>query len=901
MAKFLFHTGRWSFLHKWMVLIFWLVTLAAVAGSALTFQKGFNDLFEISDVPTTHATETLMEKFPGTKNPAAAADVNVVFQAPEGHKLDEPQYMKAMDETVQHVKDHVPQLGDTMRFHNPVTMNAGFEKELVKQMTAQGLPEQTARADADNLRTWSADGRTGIATFSFDVPLPADVTEEDRDAVYDAIAKSRDAGLTVEVGGPGFGDPIAVEPISEIAGVIVALIILFITFGSLIAAGLPLITAVIGVGIGALLTVGATAFGPLNSMTPTLGVMIGLAVGIDYALFIMSRYRDELKRGRSKPDAIGLATGTAGSAVVFAGLTVIIALLGLRLAGIPFLAYMGYSAAAFVFIAVLVALTLLPALVGIFAGRLFKKDAARAGVALADSGDAERGGVGATGGTEVVEGAGVARRAGATGGAEAPRRARTVESAGVARRAGAPDSAEREGLSMKWVKLVHRVPGLMLALVMACLAALTTPAMDLQLSLPSDSTSNVDSTQRKAAELTAEGFGAGRNAPFLVLVNATNVNENAEALKPYVQAQLQQGAQGQQSQQRSGGQGQQDAQRGAQGQGQDRQQSSEDQGKSHNNRLQAARSAAFIYAVSELSNNADVKHAQLVGQSPDGTTAQILVTPNGGPIDERTVQLIHGLRSQQTLIEAATGADMGITGFTPIQQDVTDKLEDAMPIYLGLVVGLALLLLLMVFRSLLVPIMAAAGFLLSVGAAFGVTVLVWQKGLWGLWDSPGPLISFMPIFLIGVTFGLAMDYQVFIVSRMRERFIHESKRTAHNSPYTPTEDSVIFGFGLGARVVTAAALIMIGVFASFVFQPLPFIQIFGFALGAGVLFDAFFIRMTAIPALMILHGRWTWYMPKWLDKILPTFDVEGEKLEAAFNSGEIHQMGDDAVGARRGS
>ena len=905
MAKFLFHTGRWSFLHKWMVLIFWLVTLAAVAGSALTFQKGFNDLFEISDVPTTHATETLMEKFPGTKNPAAAADVNVVFQAPEGHKLDEPQYMKAMDETVQHVKDHVPQLGDTMRFHNPVTMNAGLEKELVKQLTAQGLPEQTARADADNLRTWSADGRTGIATFSFDVPLPADVTKEDRDAVYDAIAKSRDAGLTVEVGGPGFGDPIAVEPISEIAGVIVALIILFITFGSLIAAGLPLITAVIGVGIGALLTVGATAFGPLNSMTPTLGVMIGLAVGIDYALFIMSRYRDELKRGRSKPDAIGLATGTAGSAVVFAGLTVIIALLGLRLAGIPFLAYMGYSAAAFVFIAVLVALTLLPALVGIFAGRLFKKDAARAGVALADSGNAERGGVGVTGGTEVVEGAGIARRAGATDGAEAPRRARTVENAGVARRAGATDGAEREGLSMKWVKLVHRVPGLMLALVMACLAALTTPAMDLQLSLPSDSTSNVDSTQRKAAELTAEGFGAGRNAPFLVLVNATNVNENAEALKPYVQAQLQQGGRDQaeqgQDQQRSGDQGQQDAQQGAQGQGQDRQQSSEDQGKSHNNRLQAARSAAFIYAVSELSNNADVKHAQLVGQSPDGTTAQILVTPNGGPIDERTVQLIHGLRSQQTLIEAATGADMGITGFTPIQQDVTDKLEDAMPIYLGLVVGLALLLLLMVFRSLLVPVMAAAGFLLSVGAAFGVTVLVWQKGLWGLWDSPGPLISFMPIFLIGVTFGLAMDYQVFIVSRMRERFIHESKRTAHKSPYTPTEDSVIFGFGLGARVVTAAALIMIGVFASFVFQPLPFIQIFGFALGAGVLFDAFFIRMTAIPALMILHGRWTWYMPKWLDKILPTFDVEGEKLEAAFNSGEIHQMGDDAVGARRGS
>lgn len=857
MAKFLFHTGRWSFLHKWTVLIFWLVTLAAVAGTALTFQKGFNDLFEITDVPTTHATETLTEKFPGTKNPAASADVNIVFQAPEGHRLDEPQYMKAMDETVRHVKDNVPQLGDTMRFHNPVSMNAGLEKELVKQLTEQGLPEVTARADADNLRTWSADGRTGISTFSFDVPLPAEVTEQDRDAVYDAVSKARDAGLIVEIGGPGFGDPIAIEPISEIAGVIVALIILCITFGSLIAAGLPLITAIIGVGIGALLTVGATAFGPLNSMTPTLGVMIGLAVGIDYALFIMSRYRDELRRGRSKPDAIGLATGTAGSAVVFAGLTVIIALLGLRLANIPFLAYMGYSAAAFVFIAVLVALTLLPALVGFSSRRLFKKDAAL--------GDKAR-----------------------TSTTNAP------ESA---------DSATREGLSMKWVKLVHRVPGLMLALVMASLAALAVPAMDLELSLPSDSTSNVDSTQRKAADLTAEGFGAGRNAPFLVLVNATKVNENSEALKPYVQAQLQQDQQkqGQQKQnQQKRDQRSTDQQNSEQTEPAQRKQRGQGQNTPVDPRQQAARSAAFIYTVGELSNNADVKHAQLVGRSPDGTTAQVLVTPNGGPTDKRTVQLIHGLRAQQSMIESATGADIGITGFTPIQQDVTDQLKEAMPIYLGLVVGLALLLLLMVFRSLLVPVMAAAGFLLSVGAAFGVTVLVWQKGLWGLWDSPGPLISFMPIFLIGVTFGLAMDYQVFIVSRMRERFIHKSKARAEHSAYTPTEDSVIFGFGLGARVVTAAALIMIGVFASFVFQPLPFIQIFGFALGAGVLFDAFFIRMTAIPALMMLHGRWTWYMPKWLDKILPTFDVEGEKLERAFNSGEIRQMEGESQRASTG-
>ncbi|HIW95646.1 MAG TPA: MMPL family transporter, partial [Candidatus Corynebacterium gallistercoris] len=202
---------------------------------------------------------------------------------------------------------------------------------------------------------------------------------------------------------------------------------------------------------------------------------------------------------------------------------------------------------------------------------------------------------------------------------------------------------------------------------------------------------------------------------------------------------------------------------------------------------------------------------------------------------------------------------------------------------------------LMVFRSLLVPLMAVGGFLLSVGAAFGVTVLVWQEGLWGLWHSPGPLISFMPIFLIGVTFGLAMDYQVFIVSRMRERYIHRSQEEAarEGAKYSATEDSVIYGFGLGARVVTAAALIMIGVFASFIFQPLPFIQIFGFALGAGVLFDAFFIRMTMIPALMVLFNRATWKMPRWMEKVLPTFDVEGSAVEKAFSAGEIERLDDE--------
>ncbi|MDN6323946.1 MAG: MMPL family transporter, partial [Corynebacterium sp.] len=392
--------------------------------------------------------------------------------------------------------------------------------------------------------------------------------------------------------------------------------------------------------------------------------------------------------------------------------------------------------------------------------------------------------------------------------------------------------------------LVHRAPGGFLLLVVVSLVLLTLPAMNLQLSLPSDKTSTLDTTQRQSAEMLEEGFGAGRNSPFLVIVNTDDVDPTSSALSPLVRG------------------GVEPAQ------------------------------AAFVTVKDRLANNVGVKHSQLIAASEDGSTAQILVTPETGPTDERTAQLIQQLRAQQEVLENETGVDMGITGLVPIQQDVTDRLADAMPIYLALVVGLALVLLLMVFRSLMVPVMAAAGFLLSVGAAFGVTVLFWQEGLWGLISSPGPLISFMPIFLIGVTFGLAMDYQVFIVSRMRERFTLHSHEAAKTSKYNAVEDSVIGGFGLGAKVVTAAALIMICVFASFIAQPLPFIQIFGFALGVGVLFDAFFIRMTLIPALMFLCGRATWYMPRWLDRILPSVDVEGAKLEEAYASGKVERMED---------
>lgn len=867
MAKILFNLGRWSYLHKKRVIAAWLLLLVGIAAAALGFQKGFNDIFEIKDVPSTHATEMLQEKFPGTKNPAESTDVNIVFGAPEGKKLEDPELMAAMDETVASLRNNVPDFKEGMQFGNPVELNDKLGKMLVDQMTKQGMPEATAKSDAENLRMYSADGRYGTMTFSYDVPLPADVTDEDRQAVHDAIQISRDAGMDVEVGGPGFGDPIEVEPISEIAGVVVALVILAFTFGSLLAAGLPLATAIVGVGIGALVTVGATAVLPLNSITPTLGLMIGLAVGIDYALFIMSRYRDELRQGRSRPDAIGLASGTAGSAVVFAGLTVTIALVGLRLADIPFLSYMGYFAAVSVMVAVAVALTFLPALLGACGSRVFRKDAtfgAQYASAL------------------VGEGAAHGYFTGGPAGHGRAVRVGRENTRGEHERVD--DRQRKHGLASRWIRLVYSFPGISIAVVMLVLAALTLPALNLQLSLPNDKTSNVDSTQRKAAEMIEAGFGPGRNAPFLVVVNGENANPDSPALATYMKGQADTPRDGEQPAPDQGGNAQ-----GAEGQADAQGENAQGAG----DKAKAAAQASFIYTMENLGSNIHVKHAQLIGQSDDGLAAQLLITPEGGPTEEGTATLIHALRGQQNVIEKETGVDMGITGLIPIQQDVTDRLSNAMPVYLALVVGLALVLLLMIFRSITVPIMAALGFLLSVGGAFGLTVLVWQEGWAGLWNSPGPLISFMPIFLIGVTFGLAMDYQMFIVSRMRERFKHESFEAAKTSKYTPVEDSVIFGFGMGAKVVTVAALIMIGVFASFIFQPLPFVQIFGFALGAAVLFDAFLVRMTFIPAMMMLLGKATWYMPKWLDRVLPTFDIEGSQLERDFRSGAIQRLDDE--------
>ncbi|OFT58828.1 multidrug RND transporter [Corynebacterium sp. HMSC05H05] len=783
MAKLLYKLGRWSYLHKWRVIVAWLLLLGATAAGALSLMKPFTDEFAIENTPAIDALDSMAENFPDAGNVATAPSVNLVFAAPEGERLDTPEHMAAMDQTVGYIRDHLGVEGQ--RFGNPVQVNEELQRIIIDQMSEMGMPSERAEADAHNMRMLSDDGRIAYTTFDFDAPSSMSVDQADRDVVTEAMQLGRDAGLQVEAGGAGFGDPIAVKTTSEMVGLGVAFVVLVVTFGSLAASVIPLISAVVGVGIGALLVLLTTHWVELNNVTPVLAVMIGLAVGIDYALFILSRYRQEA-RDLPPDEAAGMAVGTAGSSVVFAGTTVFTALVALALAGIEFLTWMGLAAAATVAISVLVALTLVPALLGLWGSKAF---------------------------------------AGKIPGL-----------------AGNPGPGKRPGkdldgnsLGRRWVRFVEKAPGLVMAVVVLGLSALSIPVLNLEMALPSDTTSNLDTTQRKSADLMAEGFGPGVNAPLLLVVDAHSVNPDSEILQPYMDA----------IPDEAGG----DAEKAAM--------------------------ASFIYTVGEVGAVGGITHAQLIGANEDFTAAQILATPDGGPEEQRTLSVAHGVRDVIGQVEDATGTDIGLTGLTAVQMDITEELAEAMPLYLTIVVGLAIVLLMVVFRSILVPLVAGLGFLLSVGAAFGVTVLVFQEGLFGLVNTPGPILSFLPIFMIGVTFGLAMDYQVFLVTRIREAYL----KRGNVDKLRAVHESTVEGFAQGARVVTAAAIIMIAVFIAFLDQPLPFIQIFGFALGIAVLFDAFFIRMALVPATMYILGRSTWWMPKWLDRLLPEVDVEGTELE----------------------
>ncbi|MEN3362192.1 MAG: putative drug exporter of the superfamily [Mycobacteriales bacterium] len=712
MASYLYRLGRFAFRRRRLVAVLWLAVLAATLAGAATLSGPTADAFRIPGTPSQKAIDLLSERFPEAS--AGGAVARVVFAAPSGQALADAGHRAEIERAVAELRQ-APQVAS-----------------VTDPFQASGI---------------NPAGTVGYAEATYSVES-GEMTDQARAALTAAVEHARSGGLTVEVG----GDAVQLQPsnsFGEVIGVFVAAVVLVITFGSLAAAGLPLLTALLGIAIGVGAITAATGFVDLSSTTPTLALMLGLAVAIDYALFIVSRYRHEVTLGREPEEAAGRAVGTAGSAVVFAGLTVVIALAALSVVGIPFLTQMGLAAAGTVAVAVVIALTLLPALLG-FAGR------------------------------------------------------RVLGSRVPGLRARHAKAGTGSGFGTRWARAVARRPVAALLVAVAALGVVALPALHLRLGMPDDSTAAPDTTQRKAYDLLAAGFGAGFNGPLVVVVDTADASAKTAA----------------------------------------------DQ---------------FARTVRGLGDVATVT-SPVANQA--GNTALLTVIPKSGPSTTATQDLVRTIRQDGA---AVPGANVGVTGLTAINIDISAKLGGALLPYLAVVVGLAFVLLTLVFRSLLVPVKATAGFLLSIAATFGAVVAVFQWGwaadLLGV-KQTGPIISFLPIFLIGIVFGLAMDYQVFLVTRMREEHVLGAD----------ARQAVVAGFGHGARVVTAAAIIMISVFAGFILSPESIIKSIGFALGAAVLFDALVVRMTIVPAVMTLLGEAAWWLPRWLDRVLPNVDVEGEKL-----------------------
>ncbi|WP_166135260.1 MMPL family transporter [Nocardioides ochotonae] len=761
MATLLYRLGRTAFRRWPFFIVGWLVVLVAVGGFAATQSKPMSDSFSIPGIPSEKAADMQAELFPGAKDPFDQATVNVVVAAPEGSTLSDKAYAAEVDALVEDLAA-LPQMPEKAPLANPVQAAEQQRQLIVDQATQAGTPRDVAEDNAQALSPLSPDGRVGQISFEFDVDTVADVEPETIEALRDAMEEHRVDGLEIEANGSGSTGMLEIGMTSELVGIAVALLVLVLTFGSLVAAGLPILTAVFGVGIGIAGVTAMTAFTEIGSTTPMLATMIGLAVGIDYALFILARYRSEHDHTDDSQEAVGVAVGTAGSAVVFAGLTVLIALAALAVVRIPFLTTMGLAAASTVFIAVLVALTLLPAILGLLKSKAFGGQVRKYAPAREDDGRVLNNGV-------------------------------------------------------RWARFVGKRSWAVALVSVIVLGALAIPMKELYLAFPTDSTASSDTTARKASDLTAEAFGPGRDAPLLVVVDAGDVPAEE-------------------------------------------------------------RGEVFGEVAAWAAGQDDVANAQIIATNEvtddkgavtePATGAQVMITPESGAEDKATKDLLSSLRDGQDALEAETGTEIGITGLTAITTDVSDRLDDALPVYLAVVIGLAFILLMLVFRSILVPLTATFGFLLSVLATLGVTVAVFQEGAFGIMEGQ-PIVSFMPIFLIGLVFGLAMDYQVFLVTRMREAHVHGMS----------TREAVVDGFRNSARVVTAAALIMISVFAAFILIDEPIIKSMGFALAVAVLLDAFVVRMALVPALMYMLGEKAWWLPRWLDKILPNVDVEGESLE----------------------
>lgn len=720
--------ATFSVRHRWLVIVTWLLLVGGALAAGQSFGGSFSNDLSVEGTDSQAAYDTLQERFPEMSGDG----MQVVLHDEDG--VTGAKVRKAVDKAVAEV--------------------AG--QDGVSSVTSPYGPGQ---------RMMSEDGTTAMVTVRFS-DRASDIDEGHLAAAQDAFAPVEDAGVQVEFGGSAL-DAENHPSGSEAIGLAAAVLVLLVAFGSVFAMLVPLITAVLALGLGMGLILLLTEYVTIGTAGPVVAAMIGMGVGIDYALLVVTRHREGLATGHAAKDSIPIALSTAGRSVLVAGTTVIIAILSLYAIGIPFVASLGLASAITVATTLLAAVTLLPALLGVFGDNL---DRFRVRRARLDHGGGHVSGW------------------------------------------------------HRWTRHVQRRPWPYLVAAVAVLVVMAIPLLDLRLGTADDGSAPEDSTERAAYGLVAESFGPGWTGPLLVTA------EYGE--------------------------------------------SSADQ-----TRQAAAELAAEI---------ADVDGVEQVAPpvvNDAGNTAVLTVVPSTSPDAEATEDLVHLLRDD-VLADQPDNATVHVGGATATNIDLADKLEDRMLWFMGFVVGLSFLLLLVEFRSIFVPIKAAIMNLLSVAAAYGAVVAVFQWGwlsdLFGA--QPGPIESFAPMMLFAVLFGLSMDYEVFLLSRVREEYLRTGRAGA----------AVADGIAATARVITAAAAVMVVVFSSFLLNDDRVVNLFGFGLAVAIAIDATIVRLVLVPALMAVAGRAAWYMPRWMDRLLPRialephpidpFEAELDKLEPAEES-----------------
>ena len=721
--------SRWAVNRPWQAIIVWVILLVVIVGGAATHAGKYNNSFSLPNTDSTKAQNLLASKF-GTAT--TNSNAQILF-APGGTTVINPKVKEQIDKLVKEV-EAVPSVQ---------TVTSPYSMPLI-EAAKSGLISQ--------------DGSVGKITILFKVP-DADVPIADAKTIVNDVEAMSTSALVIGVQGNAIAQATGAPPDSEIVGIIAAILIMLIMFGSVIAAGLPLITALIGLGAGVSLLAIAANFIGTASFAPTLAAMIGLGVGFDYSLFLLNRYRQAIYAGSEPKQAALIAVGTAGRAIVFAALTVIIALSGLFVLGLSFLSGLAIGAGVTVIAVMVTAVTLLPALISLLGKHAL--------------------------------------------GWKMP----------WARKIGGPPRGRRFAA---YAVLVEKRRWLFGGCALLLMLILAIPALSMREGFPDNGGNPYSDPQRTAYDLTSQGFGQGTNGPFIVVAELPKKDDiaGAEALSKAIAA-----------------------------------------------------TPGVAFATPVVAGTPAV--------SKDGTAALITVIPTTGPQDPGTTQLLRTLRGE-TIPDAiqGTGVTAYVGGSTAIAEDFSNVLADKLPEFLLVVVGLGFLVLMVLFRSFLVPATAVITSLLSYGAALGISVFVFQWGnLAFLFDvtSVGPILPFLPVMLFAILFGLSMDYHVFLVSRMQEEW-----ESSHDNRL-----AVRTGLSSSGLVVVAAAAIMFCVFLSFVFQDNNTIKLFGLALAMAVALDAFVVRLVLVPSLMTVFGKANWYLPGWLGKVLPKVSIEASAVPGA--------------------